>query len=154
MADISSVRPGVGIGELKFGASIEEAEAYFGAPDDRDESKLGDDTTVRLLWGDDLACWFDSDDDFRLGSIQVEHSDAVLSGHRLIGHRRADVFELLVPLFGEPELEDMSVIERPDYWLANFDSLSLNLWFENGLLASIQWGYLFDHSGDNPVWPT
>ena len=153
MADNSTVRPGVGIGDLKFGASIAEVEAYFGPTEDRNESKLGDDTTIRLLWGDDLACWFDSDDNFRLGSIQVEHADAVLAGHKLVGGLRDDVVSVLSPIFGDAEFEDMSVIERPDYWLADFDSHGLNLWFENGRLTSIQWRYLFDETGNNAIWP-
>lgn len=154
MADNSTIRPGVGIGDLKFGASIAEVESYFGSADDRDESKLGDDTTIRLTWGDALSCWFDSDDDFRLGSIQIEHSGAVVAGHKLIGGSRDDVVSLLSPIFGEPKNEDMSVIEHPDYWLADFDSYGLHLWFENGRLASIQWRYLFDETGNNAIWPS
>lgn len=153
MPDRSTVRPGVGIGDLKFGASIDGAEAYFGQAEDRDESKLGEDISIRLLWGDELACWFDSSDDFRLGSILVEHSDAILAGHKLISRQREDVLSRLRPIFGEPEFEDMSVVERPDFWLANYDAQSLNLWFENGRLESIQWGYLFDAAGDNVIWP-
>jgi hypothetical protein len=36
----------------------------------------------------------------------------------------------------EAKIEDMSVVERADYWLATFDAQCLNLWFKNGLLAS------------------
>ena len=154
MNDSSTVRPGVGIGDLKFGATISDVESYLGPADDRSESKLGNDTSIRLLWGDTLVCWFDSDDDFRLGSIQTEHNDAVLAGHRLISRRRAEVLTLLSPHFGEPELEDMSVVERPECWLATYDAQSLNLWFEFGQLDAIQWGYLFDDAGDNALWPS
>lgn len=154
MADKSTVRPGIGIGDLKFGASIGEAEAYFGSADTREQSKLGNDSTLRLTWGDDVTCWFDSDDGFRLGSILVEHTNALLSGHKLIGRPRDEIIPLLSPSFGEPEFEDMSVMELPDNWLATYDAHSLNLWFEYGRLSSIQWGYLFDDSGDNAIWPT
>lgn len=154
MADKSTVRPGIGIGGLKFGASILDAEAYFGPPDEREESQLGEDTSIRLTWDNDLTCWFDSDDDFRLRTIQVEHADALLAGHKLITRHRDEVVAVLIPIFGNPTFEDLSVLEHPDHWLADYDAHSLNLWFDKGLLESIQWSYLFDESGDNPIWPT
>ena len=153
MADKSTVRPGIGIGDLKFGASIADAEAYFGSADEREQSDLGKDTTICLTWDDDVTCWFSSDDDYRLGLIQVEHPHALLADHKQIAHHRDEILPLLSPAFGQPVLEDMSVIESPNYWLATYDEFSLNLWFENGCLSSIQWGYLFDESGDNAVWP-
>jgi len=153
MTDRSTVRPGIGIGDLKFGASIREAEAYFGTTSDHDESLVGGDTSIRLIWDDGLTCWFCSDDDYRLGSIQVEHSAVIMAGHKLIGRHRDDVVLTLSPFFGEPRMEDMSVIEVADYWLADYDAHSLNLWFENGHLASIQWGYLLDETGNIAIWP-
>lgn len=151
--DKSTVRPGTGIGDLKFGATMEDCEAYFGPADQRDESKSGIDTTIRLSWGEQLACWFYSEDDFRLGSIQLEHPDALLAGLKLMGRARAEVIQLLASSFGQPSLEDMSVIEFPDYWLASYDAKCLNLWFDEGQLCAIQWGYLLDESED-VAWPS
>lgn len=152
--DISTVRLGIGLGDIRFGASISEVEAYFGKPDSRDKFSKAENFTVGLYWDSDVSCWFDSDDGYRLGSIQVAHTMATLESFTLIGQSRAHVLETIRPLFGEPELEDMSSVEMPDYWLATFDSQSLGLWFTEDLLTAIMWNHLTEKDDETVIWPT
>lgn len=149
--DSTTVRPGLGLGELLFGTSIQDAVAYLGEPTERQQLPSILDG-ISLNWEDTLDCTYYADDDFRLGTIRTERYDAVLADRCLVGGRQEDVLAHLCPIFGEPEVEEMSSAERTDHWRTRFDSAGLNLWFDNGLLESIQWGYLFDES-NIPIWP-
>ena len=153
LSDISTIRPGFGLGSLPFGASIGEAETYFGQPDSKETHELADEFTVAHSWAIGVICWFDSDEHYRLSTIQVDHKSATIEGLSLIGRPRAQVLEDATSILGGFELEDWSSIESPDYWLAAFDSPNVNLWFSGGLLTSIQWGYLFETDGNTPKWP-
>lgn len=153
MTDTSTVRLGIGLGEIRFGASIEEAVRYFGMPDERhEEPEFHGITTISLDWNDGVACWFDSDDDYRLGTIQVEHGAAELCGETLIGRPLTEVLMLVEPHLGVPTWDDFTG-RRLDLRVAEFDDHGLMLWFEDHHLEAIQWGYLWD-GNDQKVWPS
>lgn len=151
LIDATSVRPGLGLGELLFGTSINDAIAYLGEPTRHEQlDPLLD--GIGLYWDETLSCTYYTDDDLRLGTISIERYDAVLADRCLMGMGRDDVLAHLTPLFGEPTWKDMSSVEFPDHWQAWFDSRYLSLWFDCGLLETIQWGYFFDES-NKPIWP-
>ncbi len=80
------VRPGLGLRDLPFGSSFDDVKYELGEPEDVSEDLLGVYPTIAwYFWDLGLSAHFDAEDDFRLGSFQIEREDADLFGHRLIG---------------------------------------------------------------------
>ena len=157
MNDIFTIKLGIGLGDLRFGATRGEVQAYLGQPD-KTESE-GDPGKVQTTWHYDSIkgyVSFDEDDNFRLGTMESASRSMELNGQCLIGQSKCEVLDALTGMsLGEfrEELNDLEKAEDKRDCLLYFDSQSLSLWFEDNILTEIQWGYLFNESGDKVVWP-
>ena len=95
---------------------------------------------------------FAEQDDYRLGTLQVYKERYHLNGAILIGKRQGAVLGVLEDMeLGPYEKEDLGTEDKPTRELVSFDRVSLNLWFSEGKLESIQWSPFWD--GDVKVWP-
>src|SRR4051794_37191388 len=80
------IRPGVGLGDLRFGMFREDVQRYLGEPEDIKEHPIGSDLDIAwYYWDLGVSAHFGRDDNFRLDTLDVERADAELLGHRLIG---------------------------------------------------------------------
>lgn len=157
MRDISTIRLGIGLGNLHFGASRSEAEAYLGTPDriNEDDDNEGVKHFMWLYDSFDGYVSFDENNDFRMGGIETSSPSATLHGLSLIDRTRTDVVDLLEPVaLGTPEIEVSDLKAEGDgrIVLVNYDDKGLFLWFEDDALEAISWSVLFDEN-DNILWP-
>jgi hypothetical protein len=143
-----SLKPGVGIGPLRFGASRASVEASLGSPTAiEDEAIAG-----WILWDyPDLGCElaFDSEEDERLVSLRCDHTDLRVAGEQAIGLEREVLLALgeklgLGPHQSESEGDDEQEIDFPD--------AGLMFSLRDGSVVAISAAALMDDA-DQYVWP-
>ena len=146
---------GKGLENCWFGSTEYEVLEFFGEePDDIDEFEYeaGEWTKVWKYEDHNVSLDFDSEDDFRLGNIEISNSDCKLFGCQLIGKTKQEVLEIVQEFdLGSWASEDMSE-DMPDYEVVSYDKKSLDLWFKNGKLEYIRFGY-FITDDKRPIWP-
>ena len=138
-----TIKPKIGIGDIKFNASINEFIDFFGNPDE--DELLNDENEnfkSRILHYDNigLSASFDEEYEWRLTSIAVSENEFQIKGVHLIGVNNSTFLEKIKQLnFGKYERE---VFVEDDYssTLYHFEDLHLSFWFENNELKEIQWG--------------
>ena len=154
MNDITTIRPTIGLGNLRFGVTRDEVADYLGQPD-RIETD-GDAGDTHIMWYYDAIggyVSFDEDDGIRLGTIETSSPEASIEGKCLIGISKAEALAWLSEI-GEPreQLNDLYGDGDSRGCLFSICSHGLNLWFEDNVLTEVQWGYLLDEN-DEVVWP-
>ena len=138
-----TIKPKIGIGDIKFNASINEFIDFFGNPDE--DELLNDENEnfkSRILHYDNigLSASFDEEYEWRLTSIAVSENEFQIKGVHLIGINNSTFLEKIKQLnFGKYERE---VFVEDDYssTLYHFEDMHLSFWFENDELKEIQWG--------------
>ena len=138
-----TIKPKIGIGDIKFNASINEFIDFFGDPDE--DELLNDENEnfkSRILHYDNigLSASFDEEYEWRLTSIAVSENEFQIKGVHLIGVNNSTFLEKIKQLnFGKYERE---VFVEDDYssTLYHFEDMHLSFWFENDELKEIQWG--------------
>jgi hypothetical protein len=148
------VRPGIGLGDLRFGSEREEVRLLLGNPEDISERPLGYDKSIAwYYWELGVSAHFCGEDGFRLGTLQVERQDAELFEHRLIGLLEHEVREILGRMsLGAAKYEVMEFSDFPTKCRLVYQDQGLNFWFKHNRLEAIQWGYLFG-ANDEVLWP-
>lgn len=166
MMQNKEIKSGVGLGNIKFGMTREELEKLIGEPDDIEDLLLGDGPEDDLtdeeeeseseLWHyDDLemSVSFDEVVDWRLVNIAVSSSDYTFNGVPIIGLDRAALLDVLKKAgVTDLEVEDCSAPDSPNQMQISSESLGINFWLENDVLAEVQWGPLFEDE-DTVKWP-
>ncbi|NQZ79093.1 MAG: hypothetical protein HRT61_23690 [Ekhidna sp.] len=151
------IKPGIGLGKIKFGMSREEVESILGPAshkeftyfdeDEQDKSDAWEYHPLRL----DLS--FEEAEGYRLMIIGVSSEDYLLQGSSLIGLSTEELMEELELLgFTDLEIEDLSTEDEPDQKLLSSESNAVNFWLQSDILEEIQWGTQF--SDDETIrWP-
>ena len=136
MNDILTILPNKGVGDLKLGSSKQEVIAYFG---NADETTINTCNGVEVLrWKKGIECVFLQEMNWRLNSISLAHSDAVLADQKVIGQSQDEIITSLADDFGKPELSDQSEkVDEETFWMADYDQVGMSLWFENGSLSAV-----------------
>jgi hypothetical protein len=139
--------PGIGIGDLIFGASRAEVEAILGIPDKIDSYDLSGKATFAWYYpSKGISAHFDEDDSYCLGLLAVSNPKANLNGVYYIGLTKEQLLqEAKDQKWGEVEVDD-----EQDYII--IDSLALTFWIEENEVASIQCSTLLNDNGKN-IWP-
>ena len=144
--DHMTIRPGVGLGDLKFGASRDEVQAYLGEP-------VVDDENLRdwLNWEYPeigVSVSFDREYSLRLLSISTTSKESSLFGHRLIGMKSKEALEIIEGkgLGGWKRVKDALG------WEAEFNDVSVEFRFDDDQLWLISWRALIDEH-DKVNWP-
>lgn len=155
--NISTIIPGVGLGELKFGLNREEVAALLGQPEEKEEfsySEEEEDLTESWHYDElELSIGFDQEDGWRLTTMSVTSEEYAFEGFNPIGMEVEALKEKLNALNIEDlEYEDVSSVENPDTELIFSEALGMNFWFIENTLAEVQW---VPHFGDdeNVKWP-
>ena len=155
MNDVTTIKLGIGLGNLRFGLTRDEVEAYLGQPD---RIKSDPEPGAYTMWFyDSIGVYipFDDDDDLRFGSIETSSPSATLNGFTLIGKTKDEVMSFIESnISGSYEEERGDLEDDGDSrgCELSFSSQSLTLWFEDDILTEIQWAYLTDDNGQ-VVWP-
>lgn len=151
------IKPGYGLGVLKFGMSRAEVKLMLGAPSFIDKYSHSDsDNDLTESWEYDeleLSLSFDEEEDWRLTVISVTSKFYELDGNAFVGLYEEKALKLLDG-FGKDELfvEDCSEIEGDDNKVIEVEDKSINFWFIDGVLDEIQWSPFFIDD-DTIDWP-
>ena len=148
--DVRTIKIGVGLGDVRFGILREDAKRLLGEPDDilaEGESFGGE------LWvyeRQSVALGFQSEDGYRLGSIEVKSPDATLSGVAVIGLPVHEAALALRDVFSFPLEAVFDDGEEPEQ--LRFRDLAISFWVEDGTIESISWSVTVNET-DELLWP-
>lgn len=148
MKDFLTIKPGVGLGDFKFGLSFESIKSLFGEPS---EKGVADDGDVEWTYsGLDLVVYFSKDDEYRLNLIETRNTKATLWGGNIINLPREEMLDLFENQgIKSPEISDCNTGE----FLFYYDECGCNVYCEFEKVQSVQMSALFDKDGDNYLWP-
>ena len=151
------IKPGIGIGQIKFGISEEELVTLLGKPHSVEAGEYVEnsgDLNRKLIYQEGLSFTFDLEDNYRLCCISIRNQGYKLFGRDLIGLPLAIVRSFMSKQLSEiPKYEDWSSEESPNHVLLDYDSLGMLLWFNDDLLDEIQCSYLFFEDDQTVKWP-
>lgn len=155
---IMNIELGKGLDKLHFGMSREAFKAFMGEPDEVEELANEDEVDDRSeVWHYDemeISASFDEQEDWRLTSMAVSSPDFTFEGVDLIGLSQQEVMaqtELMD--LGDALIEDVSENGQTSHQMVFLPEVSLNLWFDNGLLSEIQWGPYWSEEEEILIWP-
>ncbi len=154
-----NIKLGTGIGKLKFGMTREEVIPFIGEPNEIEEYSAiehGEEGNS-ITWHYDeleLSASFDEDDDWRLIALSVSSKNYLFEDINLIGLSQEEVLQQVEMMgLGEIELENFAFEGDGKQVVGSIPEVSLNLWFESGILTEIQWGPYWDDENDTYLWP-
>jgi len=155
---MKKIELGKGLGDLYFGMSKEDFRAIMGDPDEVETMQnedLPEDVTEAWHYDEvELSASFDKMEDWRLTSLAVSSDEYSFEGVDLIGLSQSEVMEQIEILgLGDVYLEELSDNEEDSQQIATILEVSLNLWFDNGILTEIQWGPFWDEEEEEFIWP-
>ncbi|MCC2545736.1 hypothetical protein LJY25_04705 [Hymenobacter sp. BT175] len=142
---------GVGMGPLKFGASMDEVRALMGEPEEIEESEE-DDEFEHQAWNyleEGYSLYFDREDDYRLSCIETDHPGMRLFGEAIHG-RSVEEIQALMKQHGL-ETSDMEKMDTGEVRLS-YEKEMIDIYFDEDQLQFINFGVFI--SEDLEVqWP-
>ena len=155
---MKNIELGKGMEKLYFGMDREAFREIMGEPDEIEtieNEELPQDQSEAWHY-DDVELWasFDKLEDWRLTSLAVSSPDFTFEGIDLIGQSQQEVMEQIEMMgLGDVSIEELSDDEENSQQIATLLDVSLNLWFDNGVLTEIQWGPYWDEEEEELIWP-
>jgi len=154
---LKEIKPGYGLGSLKFGMTRGEVKLMLGNPsfiDKYSHSDSKNDLTESWQYDDLLiSLSFDEEEDWKLIMISVNDDFYELEGKNLIGLNEEKLIKQLNEMnLGEWNLEDCSEDDDEDQKVIEAEDKSINFWINDGVLDEIQWTPFFIDD-DTIEWP-
>jgi len=154
---LKEIKPGFGLGNLKFGMTRAEVKLMLGEPSFIDKYSHSDsDEDLTESWEYDeleLSISFDEEEGWKLMMISVNSDFYELEGKSLIGLGENELLKKLEKInLGKLNLEDCSDFNGQDQKVIEIDEKSINFWLNDGILDEIQWSPIF-LDDDTIVWP-
>lgn len=155
--EIKEIKPGYGLGNLKFGMSRAEVKLILGDPSFMDKyshSDSNNDLTESWEYDDlELSLSFDEEESWKLTMMSVNSDFYEFEGKPMIGKSENEIMTELASLKIENlYLEDVSERDGENHKVIEIDDKSINFWFIDGVLDEIQWSPLFIDD-DTIKWP-
>lgn len=155
---MKNIKLGKGLGDLQFGMSREDFKKIMGEPDEVEvieNEEMPEDQSEAWHYDEvELSASFDKMEDWRLTSLAVSSDDYTFEGIDLIGLSQQEVMNQIEMMdLGDISLEELSEEEENSQQIATLLDVSLNLWFDNGILSEIQWGPYWDDDEEELIWP-
>ena len=155
---MKKIELGKGLDNLYFGMSRDEFKSIMGEPDEVqtiENEQLPDDVSEAWHYDEiELSASFDKLEDWKLTSLAVSSDSYSFEGIDLIGLSQQEVLEQIELMgLGDVYLEDLTDNEESSQQIATVLDVSLNLWFDNGILTEIQWGPFWDEEEEEFIWP-
>ncbi len=148
---------GQGLDNLTFGITREEVLNIMGEPNEKEKIDGDKESGGMEAWHYDeqnISLSFEEDADWRLLSITSASAEILFEGIDLIGLSQGEVMEQMEVFdLGDFELEDLSEDGLEGQTVAANPDCSLNLFFDNDILAEIQWGPFWDDDNEDVIWP-
>ncbi len=155
---MKNIELGKGIDNLQFGMSREQFKEIMGEPDEvevMENEDLPEDTSEAWHYDElELSASFDQMEDWRLTSLAVSSDEYTFEGVDLIGLSQQEVMDQIEMMdLGDISIEELSDEEGNSQQIATLLDVSLNLWFDNGILSEVQWGPYWDDEEEELIWP-
>jgi hypothetical protein len=141
--------------ELLFGSRFNDVKSVLGEPDEIDNSQIpssdGEDDGDTVAWIYDklgITLYFDEEDEWRLGTIEVDDKEFSLKGEKLISRSFIDVKRILQNMgIGEITEEKFDIEETDgiESRLLFSESKCINVWFESDICTEIQWSPFWEN---------
>jgi len=140
------IKLGYGIDSILFGLTEQQVIASVGNPD---KTFFTDEENKRLQFNELLLeLSFETENDHRLGWIEVHNKNVTILGHQLIGKSMPEVLSILcTELDTEPAIDDYG-----SFVSVTFEKEWLELQFSFNKLTNINFGVLYGKN-DEPQWP-
>jgi len=145
--DFATIRPRLGLGTLRFGATRDEVRGYFSV----ENPIVEDHGTSWEWWNFDVArlsAAFDRDNGDLLVAFRSERPDATLLGKRFIGVPQQAALRLAT----EAGLGAYASSDIVFGWQAEFEAHELELCFGAGACEAISWRAATG-ADDRTQWP-
>jgi|ERR1041385_6920196 hypothetical protein len=152
MADLLTIKPGVGVGDLRFGATRDEVRTIAGAPTETLPSEEDAGSELWIYEDAAIALGFAAEENMRFVSCETYSMKALFNGESLVGLGREEA-EAALERAGADEGVFIADDENEGDGQIAVPRLGLNLWFAEHGVESVGWGVLFDDD-DNVLWPT
>lgn len=157
LKELKEIKPGVGLGFLKFGMSREQVKELLGEPTFIDKYSHSDaENDATESWEYDelfLSISFDEAETWKLMMISVSSDYYELEEVSLIGLNEKKLVDQLDEIdLGDVFVEDCSDSETQNQKVIEIDKKSINFWITDGYLDEIQWSPLFLND-DTIKWP-
>ncbi len=155
---MKDIKLGQGMGDLQFGITREAFKSIMGEPDEVEvieNEEFPEDLSEAWHYDEkEISASFDKLEDWRLTSLAVSSDEFTFEGIDLIGLSQQEVMEQIEMMgLGDVSVEELSDDEENSQQIATLLDVSLNLWFDNGILSEIQWGPYWDEEEEELIWP-
>lgn len=142
--------PGKSVGNILFGMDEESVVKLLGEPDfmevfSEDSSEM---TRVFSYFDKGLTLYFDEEDVFLLGCMEIDSYDFYLFGQNIARLSQNDFKKFL----SENDVHDLYEENDEHQEALVSDSLSASFYFEFDALISVQIGVFVDDE-EKPLWP-
>ncbi|MFO7979119.1 MAG: hypothetical protein R6U64_10715 [Bacteroidales bacterium] len=152
MKNTLEIKPLVGFGDLKFGASKQEVEEYFGKPQEIEMLESDEDSTKTETWNyweEGHTVYFEKEEGDVCFNFETDDEQVTLFGKKVF---EMDLNEVLA-LMNEQGYQDHEIDdeEEGERILSFFDAMIDFVFDENGL-GLISWSAGVDEN-DKLIWP-
>jgi len=144
------IKPKIGFGELEFGDTTEKLTSYLGEAEEIENiEEIEDDADFNTLilnyWSIGITVFFEGVEKSVISCFETDNPEAMLFGKKIFELNEKEVIELM-NANGFTEIEDE--IEEEGEKRLSFDQALIDFFFEDGILAAINWGVLINDQGD------
>ncbi|WP_066834460.1 hypothetical protein [Rufibacter ruber] len=145
------IKLGYGIGDLRFGLTMDDVEEIMGEPEEIEESDEEDEFEHKAwnYWDTGFSFYFDQEDDYRLSCIETANPNVTLWGKKIFELSQQEV-EDLFKQHGIQSVEKEKI--EDNVTCLSYDKEMIDLYFEQGKLLAVNFGV---HMDDNleVLWP-
>ncbi len=143
--NLKFINLGSGLGDILFGMSREAVRKILGDPTEIDDNPFKEEMGHRTeTWHYDelkVSLSFQEPLEWELDTISVTDNFYEINNQSLIGKSMMAVKTALEKMdITDLEMEDHSEDDDVKHTLLSSDSYLSNFWFDNNILAEIQWG--------------
>lgn len=154
---LKEIKPGIGLGPVKFGMSRAEVKLILGEPSNIEKFSYSDsDQDLTESWefeDQGISLSFDEEEKWKLTMISITSKFYELEGKSLIGLNIEDLLEQLYKFnYGNVDVEDCSDDDIFDNKLIDIVEKSISFWLNDDVLDEIQWTPFFIDE-DTIDWP-
>jgi len=146
------IKPKVGFGDLKFGATKSEVEQYFGPPQETEMLDIEDEideVEVWSYWEQGHSIYFEKQEKEVCTNFETDDEGSVLFGEQVF---RMNEDQLIAHMelngFADAEIDE----EEPGERILYFDDAHMQFVYEEGEMALVSWAVAVDDD-EKILWP-